>query len=296
MSIDSPLSTLKLDHLMIAAADWREVRQTYQNFGFKVTDLRRNAPMGGGDGSDGGSQLIMLHGFDKSIMNYLEISTTVPEKATPIMNRILQNDGPAMMVSFSNQIDEIEKQWGGAGLNTQRFDATFPVSGSLGGGTFSIVIIDPEQSPLQINAVFSSDRSAYHVEEWFNHENGALGWTDVYCSIPDIDFDRVNAFYAASHGFACNTHNAGYAVYRPGQVAVHLLSHSRQADYFSGCDYATQAHPVIAGYRIAVQSLDVLEALLCRNGVVYNREGNVVTISPKAACGSILQFTERLEN
>jgi Glyoxalase-like domain len=283
---------MKLDHLMIAAADWRAARQAYTRLGFKVTELRRNVPMGGADGSEGGSQLIMLRGFDDRAMNYLELSTTVPAKAAPLMNRILRADGPAMLVNFSEQIGATEKKWRDMGLRLHRFDASFPSSGSLGGGVFSIVIIDPEDSPLQINAVFSPDRSAYHVQEWFTHENGALGWTDVYCLIPDADFDRVDRFYAEAHNVECDLRETGRTTYLSGQVKVHLISHSARAVDLINFESPFLNHTVIAAFRIAVADVDKLEQIFKRNAVTYCRNLDVITVGPSETCGSVIQFAQ----
>jgi hypothetical protein len=292
MIANDSLSHMKLDHLMIAAADWQFARDAYRRLGFNITPLRRNAPMGGADGSDGGSQLIMLRGRDDSTLNYLEISTAVPAKAAPLMNRILAHDGPAMMVNFSEQIDETEAAWRDIGYGIHRFDATFPASGSLGGGTFSIVIIDPDDSTLQVNAVFSSDRSAYQAEEWFHHPNGALAWTDVYCVIPDAEFERVNRFFAQTHNQQTHWVGAGRTTYQQGQVKAHLMSITAMAYEFGLIGFEAPSRPVIAGYRIAVTRIDDVERLLTGNAIAYQRSLDVVTVGPADTCGSIIQFAQ----
>ncbi|MGL5838961.1 MAG: VOC family protein [Sphingorhabdus sp.] len=285
---------LKLDHLMIAACDWQATRAVYERLGFTLSPLRRNAPMGGADGDDGGSQLIMLKGRDSDYLNYLELSTVVPEKASPLLNRLLlDRNGPAMLVNFTNRLDAVQQHWTASNIKSHRFDASFPQSGTLGGGQFSILIADPDDSPIQIDAVWSSNRDSYRVPEWENHANGALAWTDVYCLCPDESFSQTVAFFQQSHNALPHWTDKGRATFDMGQVSVHLMTNGQIPLDFVPFGIKAESKPIIAGFAIQVQSLERVEGLLQSNAVEYRREHASIVVGPAQADGSLIRFVEK---
>jgi N2-acetyl-L-2,4-diaminobutanoate deacetylase len=285
--------TLKLDHLMIAARNWQKARAVYERLGFTVSPLRRNIPMGGGDGDDGGSQLIMFQGRDRSHLNYLELSTIVAEKAAPLVRRILhRGEGPAMLVNFTAELDAVQQHWASLNIRSQRFNASFPQSGTLGAGKFSILVVEPDDSPIQIDAVWTSDHDNYRVAEWQNHPNGALAWTETYCCCPDNSFKETVSFFQAAHGVTARHRTATIATFNMGQVTVHILTQAQAASDFAPLQIKMGDKPVIAGFAIQVTSLQKLEVLLLTNGVRFTRTSDSILITADQADGSFIRFIE----
>ncbi len=271
---------LKLDHLMIAAQSHQAAAKAYEALGFKVTPLRQNGPMGGAEGDDGGSQLIMFAGRRNDYLNYLEISTTFKPKALPLMNRILQQDGVAMMVNFCNNISQIKEHWAGEGYELHYFEGEFPSSGSLGGGKFEILIPDPESVPIQINAVFSSNREGYNAPEWQDHPNGAIALTEVRCVSNSAEIGSVAKFIEASHDIGKVDETGGGFRFDLGQIQVKLDTDE------------TVKSPKIGGFQILVTSLAGCRELLSRNGVSFQEYDDRVFVK---TMGSHIEFVEKAE-
>ncbi|MEO0419437.1 MAG: VOC family protein [Pseudomonadota bacterium] len=292
MNIDDAVR-LPLDHLMICASDWRVGRNLYERLGFTLTPLRKNAPMGGSDGAEGGSQLIMLGGGNGEILNYLEISTAVPESAAPLMRRILNHDGPAMMVHFSEQITKVSEAWADLGVNVHRFEAAFPSSGSLGGGRFEIAVADPRSVPLQLNVVHSEDRNGYLDPDWQAHKNGALAWRDVYCVIPDAKFDSVVKRHSQLVSIEPVVDECE-AIFDAGPVDIRLLTASKAEIVWQAIRFESRANPYIAGLRITVRDLSALEGLLLSSGINYAHGNEEILIGPQEAVGGVIVFSEEI--
>jgi hypothetical protein len=282
---------LLLDHLMISAQDWRAAHAAYERLGFKVTDLRRNAPMGGADGSDGGSQLIMLRGHDPSILNYLELSTAVPGKAAPAVAAILgRGDGPAMLVNFCEQIDLVQSEWQARSIKSYAFEASFPASGTLGGGKFKIVIADPAASLVCVDAVFSADRSGYASSEWLEHENGAIAWSRVYCVAEGDELRALCDFLATIHGKDFVAVPSGWHEFALGQVRVCVMGRDALAERLAIDPLRLRQGAQIAGFSIECADLPRVRKLFDSRGVAYRERFGALVVSPEDACGSVIEF------
>ncbi|NJL18727.1 MAG: hypothetical protein HC938_17840, partial [Nitrospira sp.] len=177
-------------------------------------------------------------------------------------------------------------------IRTQRFEASFPTSGSLGGGKFVIVVAEPDDCKLQMNVVYSSDRTGYRVPQWSEHKNGALTWRHVYCVIPDDDFDAVNSFFADAHRLLPRWVGNGRTTFDPGQVRVHLMSISSMAYQFPHVGYANAGYAHIAGFGIEVTSINKLEKLLSERGVAFHLDEGTITVGPSETAGSVIVFSE----
>ncbi|WP_246263697.1 VOC family protein [Parasphingopyxis algicola] len=278
---------------MLCTSDWRVGRQAYERLGFRLTPLRRNAPMGGGDGADGGSQLVMLGGGRDGILNYLELSTAVPDKAAPLMRQILIHDGPVMMVHYAADIARFTEHWSSLGVQVHRFEAAFPASGSLGGGRFDIAIADPQSVPLQFNVVCSTDRSGYRDAEWQVHDNGALAWREVIGVVPDGDLDAVAERHSRLIGIEPVQSEEGVR-FDAGPVDIRLIAASMAEAEWRDIGFQTRAAPQIAGLRITVRDLATFEKLMTSRGVACLRSGDTVLVGPQDAAGSVMLFSEEL--
>lgn len=249
--------------------------------------------MGGGDGADGGSQLVMLEGGCDCILNYLELSTAVPDKAAPLMRRILARDGPAMMVHYAEDVAGVTEHWSNEDVQVHRFEAAFPASGSLGGGRFDIAVADPQSVPLQLNVVYSDDRSGYLDADWRVHENGAVAWREVICTVPDAEFDAVVERHAHLVGIE-PARSEREACFDAGPVDIRLIAASKAEVDWQDIGFRSHTVPEIAGLRITVRDLAAFESLIASRSVAYARPGDTILIAPQETAGSVMVFSEEV--
>ena len=282
-----------IDHLVLCVRDLDAARGCYRRLGFTLTPPALH-PWGTGN------VLAQMHG------SFLEILAVVDKAkiAPPLPGAfsfgrfnasfLEKREGFSMLVLQTRDARADRQAFARAGLDTYpAFDferkARQP-DGSEARVAFSLAFATHRDMPEA--AFFTCQQHSpqyFWKPDYQKHANGAVGVTEVVMRAPDPA--SFAPFFAGLQGKDAVRSGKGRLDVQAGDGKIVVLDMAGIAQRFPGMEFAgAQDSPVFAGYRVAVADLGAVEKLLGKNGIAATRIGGALTINPRDAYGTAIEF------
>ncbi len=295
----SPRSLIDLDHPMLKVHDLAEARRTFRQLGFTVTPLRSNDPMGGGrTGGKGGNHMVMLTPQTPGTTNMLELAYADPTHAWPALKTLLGGpEGLALMVHSPRDAGELRQEWEAAGIAC---DPVFevhthyqdPETGQEDLIHFRVAQPSGRDWIIPFGAAEIQDFRHYLREDWRQHANGAIYWSDITLIVSADDLETGREHLTKVYGQSPSTQPDGSLLMQIHKLKLRVLSQSQAKAEFAEISLASRDAPIChTALTIRVSDINTTEAVLRANSVPYvQRPDGTLLVAPFHACGTALTF------
>jgi len=284
-----------IDHLVLAVRDLDAARAFYARLGFTLTPKALH-PWGTGN------SLAQLQGSFLEILAVAEPAKIArPEPGGFSFgwfnaSFLKKREGFSMLVLQTQDAAADRRAFAAAGLEAfQPFhferQARLP-DGAQATVAFTTAFVTDKRMPEA--AFFTCQQHApqyFWKPEYQKHANGALGVTEAVMRAPDPAAFRD--FFAALQGKDAVGAGKGSLEVGAGKGRLTLLDPAGVAARFPGMEFAgPEDSPVFVAYRVKVADSTAVQALLRKNAVPHLRQGQVLTVGPRDAFGTAVEFAQ----
>ena len=282
-----------IDHLVLCVRDLDAARAFYARLGFTCTP-RALHPWGTGN------FLAQMQGSFLEVLAVADPAKIAPPEPGGFgfgwfnASFLKRREGFSMLVLQTGDAEADRRAFLAAGLDTYPvFDFERMARQPDGGEArvaFSLAFATHKDMPEA--AFFTCQQHApqyFWKPEYQNHENGALGVSEVVMRAPDPA--AFMDFFAGLQGKDAVRASPGRLDVRAGDGSIILLDPACVARRYPGMEFAgPKDSPVFIGHRVHVADPGRAETVLRKNGVAQRRIGGALVVDPRAGFGVAVEF------
>lgn len=274
----------EIDHLLTYVADLDAASAAYERLGFRLTPRSEIGAMGIAN------RLVLLSPLTAGTANYIELMSATDRTKLPLpMAATLSGaEGVKSMVmatpdAHKAQAELVANGYGFAPPVHVKREWVIPGEGSVW-PEFDVML--PIAAPLPFNLCRYFNLDLYRREDWRAHPNGARYLTAAFAVAPDAH--AIARYYEALFDKAATLGTDGAWIVKTAAVELAIYDPLSFAACFGIALSAADA-PLYAGYRVAVASLDALQARFARDKVAAMPTALGLAAQ---ACGNVVEFVE----
>lgn len=277
----------ELDHLLTYVPDLDQATLAYERLGFQLTPPSDITAMGIVN------RLALMQPRTPGSANFIELMSVKDASLLPGPMQSILSGAPGIksMVMMSRDVPAAHTALTARGYPFAepahvRREWAIPGEPSVW-PEFDVLL--PIPAPLAFNVCQYHNLELYLRPDWLKHPNGARHV--LACLAVSPDPAATGAYFAELFGTQARDDGHGGLAISPAATELVIYDAQAYAERY-GHAPAAQDGPAFAGYRIAVESLARLRALLADNGVEFQDHPDRLVVGPQFACGNLVEFVE----